>query len=63
MKTISNIVVAAITSLALAGCISNDLPYPQIQANFRSLEVAGQDAGTAIDSAACTVKQIGRAHV
>lgn len=56
MKTISNIVVAAITSLALAGCISNDLPYPQIQANFRSLEVAGQDAGTAIDSAACTVK-------
>ena len=56
MKTISNIVIAAITSLALAGCISNDLPYPQIQANFRSLEVAGQDAGTTIDSAACTVK-------
>ena len=40
---------------ALTGCIVNDIPYPRIQANITSLEVAGQDRGADIDSASRTV--------
>ncbi len=41
--------------LTLAGCISNDIPYPRIQANFISFEADGQDKDAAIDSANRTV--------
>lgn len=48
------IVIAAVLA-AFTACISNDVPYPRIQPNFLTFSVAGQDAGTAIDSATRTV--------
>ena len=47
-------VASAVTTL-LAGCIHNDIPYPRIQANFRSITVENQTAGAAIDSINCTI--------
>lgn len=43
--------ILGLTALTvLCGCISNDIPYPRIQANFASFEVEGQIQATGIDS-------------
>lgn len=47
--------IAAMTLIILGGCIHNDIPYPRIQANFRSINVEGQISGAVIDSINCTV--------
>lgn len=39
----------------LSGCISNDIPYPKIQPNFTTFEVADQLRPAVIDSASRTV--------
>lgn len=36
--------------LILAGCIKNDIPYPRIQANFKSFDVEGAYKASQIDS-------------
>lgn len=41
--------------VALTACITNDVPYPHIQPNFLTFNVAGQDGGTVIDSASRSV--------
>lgn len=53
MKRFSFIISAALV-LLLTSCIRNDIPFPRIQANFMSLDVKGQDRGTAIDTVAMT---------
>jgi len=48
--------IAALTATSLlSGCIKNDIPYPRIQANIRSLTAEGQSQGSTIDSTARTV--------
>lgn len=48
--------ITAIMSLVMiAGCISNDIPYPHIQANFLSISAEGQLRPALIDSANLTV--------
>ena len=42
--------IASTLVAAATGCIVNDIPYPRIQANIVSFEVAGQDRGADIDS-------------
>ena len=37
-------------TMAVSGCIKNDIPYARIQANILSIEAYGQDAGARIDS-------------
>lgn len=39
-----------VVGLVVAGCIDNNVPYPRIQANFLSMEVAGSLKPAAIDS-------------
>lgn len=39
-----------LVAIALGACITNDIPYPRIQPNFLTFNVAGQDGGTVIDS-------------
>lgn len=41
--------------VAFGSCVKNDLPYPHIQPNFISFEVAGQERAANIDSASATV--------
>lgn len=48
-------IAGAMALLLLPGCIKNDIPYPRIQANIRSLDAAGQSSGSVIDSTARTV--------
>lgn len=50
IKTILHIICAAIISVAATGCITNDIPYPHIQANFLSISAEGQSLSAAIDS-------------
>lgn len=38
----------------IGGCIHNNIPYPRIQANFLTLDVAGQNGTTAIDTVSTT---------
>lgn len=45
----------AAAAAALTGCIHNDIPYPRIQANFRSINAEGQVSAAVIDSINCTV--------
>lgn len=51
LSAISGTMMAAV----FASCIHNDIPYPRIQANFRSMNAEGQTAGAVIDSINCTV--------
>lgn len=44
-----------ITLLGLGGCIKNDIPYPKIPQNIRSLEAEGQTRACLIDSMAYDV--------
>ncbi len=48
-------VTAVITGVLFGSCIRNDIPYPRIQANFRSINVEGQEAGAVIDSINCSI--------
>lgn len=47
--------IVALASVVLAGCIKNDLPYPQIQANFTDFMVEGQLEPAVIDPETRTV--------
>lgn len=49
------IAIPALFSLLLMSCISNDLPYPRIQANFLSFEAEGTLNAAAIDSVNCMI--------
>lgn len=55
LKRLFHILLAAVATALIAGCIKNDIPYPRIQPNFLTFNVAGQDGGTSIDSASRTV--------
>ena len=48
--------VLLIAMAALTACIENDIPYPRIQANILTLNIADQVAGTRIDSVNRTVE-------
>jgi len=47
--------IAAAVAMLVCGCIKNDIPYPRIQACFRTFEAEGTLRPAAIDSAARTV--------
>ncbi len=42
-------------ALALTSCLTNDIPYPHIQANFSSIEAEGQSRSAVIDTINCAV--------
>lgn len=46
---LSAVILTALAT-ALTGCIKNDVPYPHIQANFRSISAEGQSQSASIDS-------------
>ncbi|MDE6130044.1 MAG: hypothetical protein K2F74_00500, partial [Muribaculaceae bacterium] len=48
-------IYAAVMAVLAASCLKDDIPYPHIQANFRTIEVEGVTAGPVIDSVSCTV--------
>lgn len=48
--TTIRLAAGALFAVALGACITNDIPYPRIQPNFLTFNVAGQDGGTVIDS-------------
>lgn len=53
VKSISNLIflsAAAVCTALFAGCIKNDIPYPYIQANFLTINAAGQSQESQIDS-------------
>lgn len=52
---IRSFIIIALGAIIAVGCIKNDIPYPQIQANFLTFSVVGQDRGSLIDSANLTV--------
>lgn len=54
MKKLANFILILIALVLVQSCIVNDIPYPRLQANFLTLELKGQDAGTIIDSTAMT---------
>ena len=41
--------------VSFSGCIENNIPYPHIQVNFSSIEIASSERPAVIDSVACTV--------
>lgn len=49
------IAMAAMCTVAVSSCITNDLPYPRIQPNFLTFEVKGESRVANIDSASATV--------
>lgn len=51
----SAIYILSLCLISLCGCIKNDIPYPRIQANFRSFDVDGASQRTQIDSINRTV--------
>lgn len=55
MYTFKKIAGTIIGVAALAGCIKNDLPYPQIQANFTDFMVEGENAPAVIDPETRTI--------
>ena len=55
MMNKSTIILFAIISVLLSGCIKNDIPYPKIQADFLSISAEGQSAEAAIDTKKLTV--------
>ncbi len=57
-KTIHNISIctAAVATLATAGCIKNDLPYPKIPQNILSIEAKGELSPAKIDTTDYSVK-------
>ncbi len=50
-----SVIAAIVTLFTVTGCIKNDLPYPHIQANFKSFEVEGELRSASIDSTDCRV--------
>jgi hypothetical protein len=44
-----------VAALALTSCLTNDIPYPHIQANFITFEADGQSRSAQIDTVNCTV--------
>lgn len=50
-----SVMAAMAGAILFSGCIHNDIPYPRIQANIRSIEAEGQVSGAVIDSLNCTV--------
>lgn len=50
MKRYIPLFVLNIGFLILCSCIKNDIPYPRIQANFATFEVAGQSQDALIDT-------------
>lgn len=47
--------LVASVSVAMTGCIENDIPYPRVQANILSLKAEGQKQSAVIDSLNCRV--------
>ena len=45
-----HLIVAALLSIAVTGCIKNDIPYPRIQPNFLTFTVEGESTAAVIDS-------------
>ncbi|MCM1066284.1 MAG: PCMD domain-containing protein [Muribaculaceae bacterium] len=48
-------IACLLLSVALCSCIHNDIPYPRIQANIRTIEARDQEGAPVIDSVNCTV--------
>ncbi len=46
---------ALVATIALPGCLKNDIPYPRIQANFLSISAEGESKPALIDSTNCTI--------
>lgn len=55
MKQISLLMCTGILSIILNACMSNDIPYPVIEANFETFEVEGQLAAPVINTKDRTV--------
>lgn len=47
--------IATLMSTVLVSCLTNDIPYPHIQANIQQISAEGQERNPAIDSTNCTV--------
>lgn len=54
----TSIAILALLASVLPGCIKNDIPYPHIQANIRSLTVKDQLQAPTIDSTNLTVNVV-----
>lgn len=55
MSTFKKILFATLTAVGLGGCITNDLPYPQIVCNITDFMVDGQSEPAVIDPQTRTV--------
>lgn len=55
MLTFKKILLIALTATGLGGCITNDLPYPQIVCNITDIMVEGQTTPAVIDPQTRTV--------
>lgn len=49
-RILYSLMAVAITATLLQGCIKNDIPYPRIQPNIVSIEVAHQSQAASIDT-------------
>lgn len=55
MSIFKNISVGLLCSVVMGGCISNDIPYPRIHAEFLTISADGQSQSAAIDATTQTV--------